>query len=330
MSNRVFIVPSLSSDQFVYVDCGARGDIGNPLLTIFSNPKYVGFDPGLSQPMHKDKASVYFPVAVGKGNETNDFYITQNPNCSSFFLPNNQFLERFMEVGDYFRIQRTRTLEVVALDEYLPENGIADIDFMELDTQGSELDILKGARKFLSAGILGVRVEVEFSLLYHDQPLFAEVDSYLRQAGLMLFDLERYHLRRKTAPAHSFGREQIVWGQALYFKNYNNLILDGKKSKLIKLATLASYYGFHSYALEVLEFLLGMGGMISETEKEEILRAREEYQRSFRQGWPIQTLFALGQIGMFNWTFHKFRNLVEKLTSLFGLIVSEKQYFWKD
>lgn len=180
-----------------------------------------------------------------------------------------------MVVDDFFKIIETIPLKVVASYEYLPQHGVNDVDFMELDTQGSELDILQGAKNFLSSSVLGVRVEVEFSPMYHDQPLFSNVDYFLSQYGFMLFDLERYHLRRKAGPVTSYSREQIVWGQALYLKDWKSSSCTFTKQKLGKLATIASFYGFHSYAFEVIDYLLmDDAHILTPQEKEELKISR--------------------------------------------------------
>jgi FkbM family methyltransferase len=313
-------LPESFTGPFNYVDCGAVGDFSNPLLSVFSNSLYIGFDPELAVPLEKDNASIYFPVAVSKESGEVQFHRTQNLNCSSFFVPNHEFLDRFIQVGEFFRIVETVPVKVIALDEYLRQQTILDIDFIELDTQGSELDILKGAKDFLSSNILGVRVEVEFSAMYYNQPLFADVDSYLREFGFMLFDLDRYHLRRKTAPVNVFSREQIVWGQALYFKDWKIAPQPFAKQKLCKLALIASFYGFHSYAFEIFEYLVKDDTQILTLQEKGQLKAinfnkAEKLRGGFRA-------FLKNEYGKF---WRSFRGLNKKVT-----VPIDSNYFWKD
>ena len=58
-------------------------------------------------------------------------------------------------------------------------NGIEKIDFIKLDVQGSELTILSNAKRLLESCLL-VQVEVEFVELYEGQPLFSDVDNFMR------------------------------------------------------------------------------------------------------------------------------------------------------
>ncbi len=320
----VLKLPVEMTDTFCYVDCGARGDVSKPLLSLFDEARYIGFDPELTVDAKHDSSATYFPVALGKKAESLEFHRTENLNCSSAFLPNREFLDRFIHVGNFFNIRETVRLNVVALDQYLPQNGITQADFIELDTQGSELDILQGAQGFLSSSILGVRVEVEFSAMYHNQPLFADVDSLLRQFGFMLFDLERYHLRRKSLPIQSSSREQIVWGQALYFKDWKNLAPNLSKQQMIKLAVISSYYGFESYAFEIIEHLLSNDiRLLTSAEKEQLANIcyadRLPRKLSFRKRLTKFLRQMYGRI-----------QPVLNLPTLEPSFSPEKNYFWKD
>jgi hypothetical protein len=239
-------------------------------------------------------------------------------------MPNQEFLGHFMTVSDFFNVTESKPMKIVALDDYLPKNGINQVDFLELDTQGSELDILLGAEKLLRSSVLGVRVEVEFSAMYNNQPLFADVDSLLRQTGFMLFDLERYHLRRKTGQAQILCKEQLVWGQALYFKDWRYAPAAFTKQKLGKLAMVASFHGFHSYALEILEYLQsGNANMLSLDERDQLVRILNDrtpfWELSLRESMTQFLKKIPRRIGSF---FGRIKNK--------GAFLETSNYFWKD
>lgn len=75
-------------------------------------------------------------------------------------------------------------------------------NFLSMDTQGSELLILKGAEKTL-AHIDYVYLEVSTEELYKDAPLFGEIDLFLRDRG--------YGIRELTITNSN-------WGDAFYVK----------------------------------------------------------------------------------------------------------------
>src|ERR1700740_820321 len=100
--------------------------------------------------------------------------------------------------------------------------------FLDLDTQGSELEILQGAKRFLSTSIVALKCEVEFSPLYEKQPLFGDVDRFLRECGFVLFDLSRSRYRRENFPRHALTRGQLLWGDALYFREHACFALEAR------------------------------------------------------------------------------------------------------
>lgn len=324
-------MPSDLTDKFTYIDCGSSGDSSNLLLKNFKDACYVGFDPGLKEVSSIGDRSICFPVAVANETKQMEFHRTKNPNCSSFFKPDHEFLSVFEAMDNFFEVKDVITLQTVSLDEYLPKNGVTDIDFIELDTQGAELEILQGCEGFLRSNIMGARVEVEFARMYIGQPLFGDVDSFFRRLGFQLFDLDRYHLKRASSPAGIMSREQLVWGQAIYLRDFRLFSAEPErlKQKLSKLAIIASHYGFHSYAVEIVNHLVHTNGIVDSEEKELLKVALVSYlselkndkflkwahwvdtpplSKRLRHWWPVFSKF-----------YEACRFLIER-----------QRYFWKD
>jgi Methyltransferase FkbM domain len=69
---------------------------------------------------------------------------------------------------------------VTTLDEYCAANGIERIDLLENDTQGYELEVLRGAESLMAAGrIRLVYLELIFSEMYEGLPPFDLVYRFL-------------------------------------------------------------------------------------------------------------------------------------------------------
>ncbi len=102
------------------------------------------------------------------------------------------------------RVDVVEELEVLGLP--LADAIAAPIDLLKLDLQGGELDALRGLGGRLGEVRL-ILAEVEFAPLYDGQPLFADLDLFLRSAGFRLFHL--YDLW-----SHPDG--QVTAGDALY------------------------------------------------------------------------------------------------------------------
>jgi FkbM family methyltransferase len=290
--------------EITYVMCGARGETTHRLMRALPQMKFIGFEPDLEE--HARLAArpspnfTYFPTAVAGRDERRTLYITRNPACSSLLPPNHPLYSRFKDCGPDLEVIRQVAIDVVSLDSFLPRSGVPRIDFLDLDTQGSELEILQGAQAFLSADVVGVKCEVEFSPLYQDQPLFGDIDAYLRTFGFMLFDLSRSRYRRANFPPHALTRGQLLWGDAIFLRRHAWLSTRSSKPALFKLCLLAAHLQFHDYALEVLDALLaGQAGALTSEEQSALAAARQQYLGDLMPGarW-IDLLYRLEAIGL--------------------------------
>jgi FkbM family methyltransferase len=184
----------------------------------------------------------HIPLVVAKSVGESTLYVTQNPMCSSLYPPNETYLERFSGLPELVNLDFTVELETTTLDEFCQQEGIDEIDFLQIDVQGAELQVLEGAYEILNRSVLAVQAEVEFSHVYSEQPLFADVDTHLRKKGFTLFDLSQAHILRNGSPLRSLERPgQLLWGDALYFRDliqddlYTNI---KTPEKLLKLACI--------------------------------------------------------------------------------------------
>jgi hypothetical protein len=103
-----------------------------------------------------------------------------------------------------------------------------------------------------------VEAEVEFAPIYQDQPLFADVDRYLRGLGFQLFDLRSVYWKRETGRSLGGPYGQVVWADALYLKELpalhamlSGLGAEARKSKLLRAVSVSLLYGYHDYAIAI-------------------------------------------------------------------------------
>jgi FkbM family methyltransferase len=268
--------------EITYVMCGARGETSSRLLRALPQLKFIGFEPDVQEHQRLNQTaghgSTYLNAAVGVRDERRVFYCTRNPGCSSLLRPNHAFCGSFKDCGPDLEVVEEKVIDTVSLDSFLPKFGVKQIDFLDLDTQGSELEILHGAGAFLSADIAAVKCEVEFSPLYQEQPMFSDVDAYLRRFGFMLFDMSRSRYRRANFPPHALTRGQLLWGDALYLRDYAWFVARSAKLPLFKLCLIAAHLQFHDYALAVLDSLLEAEvGTLTAEERSALTEARRQY-----------------------------------------------------
>ncbi len=191
----------------------------------------------------------YLPYAVGDGTK-GTFHLCNGRMMSSLYEPDLLLLDKFQNLANFSMVVERYPIQTHRLDD-LPQ--LADSDFLKLDVQGAELDVLRGAPHIL-ADALVVHTEVEFVPMYREQPLFAEVDEELRSHGFLLHKMTDYSsraLKPVVANNHLNSRlSQWVWGDAVYvksFMNFSTLL----PAKLLKLAVIlhAVYESFDFAAL---------------------------------------------------------------------------------
>ncbi|MEM9541011.1 MAG: FkbM family methyltransferase [Cyanobacteria bacterium P01_E01_bin.42] len=210
----------------------------------------------------KNWTEIHVPIALWDNEGIQTLHLTEPPGCSSLFPLETLQVERFLEYlfdGPFPR--ETIQVETTTLDRFCQMQGIKSIDFLHLDVQGGELNVLDGARKMFQTGILGVMTEVNFLPLYRQQPLFGDIDRFLNQQGFSLFNFNlpeggKVNWQNSTC-LEELRTQRLVWSDAYYFQD---LLAPTRQSsappqQLMKLACLADMLGFMDYALEVLLFL---------------------------------------------------------------------------
>jgi FkbM family methyltransferase len=76
-----------------------------------------------------------------------------------------------------------------SIDSFCAENNL-EIDFLKLDTEGSEYEILLGAIDQLRSTVLGVRVEVSFDHIFEGKKLFSSISDLLLENGYFLLNFD--------------------------------------------------------------------------------------------------------------------------------------------
>jgi FkbM family methyltransferase len=151
------------------------------------------FDPREGGAERRDGRARIFPVALAAGPGTAKLHLTALGNMSSTLLPNAALLARFLKKPAHTRLVGEFEMPADSLDNVAAAAGVA-VDVLKVDTQGSELEILKGAEASLRSSIFFAEIEVSFLERYRGQALFDEVVARLRGRGFELLDL--YRLKR--------------------------------------------------------------------------------------------------------------------------------------
>jgi FkbM family methyltransferase len=241
----------LAKSPINVVDIGARdaylGEIEN--LKQFIN--YYGFDADESEceranvnpPLGFNKFRM-IPYYIGNDNPKMPFYLYKSLGDSSKYLPNQRFIEKF---NNGFGVQRIIDIKSKNLKKIIEDEKIEAIDFLKIDTQGSELEILKSAKNTLNKVLL-VEAEVEFTEMYDGQPLIGEFVNYMSQQGFEILYLNRVFQTRQSYPG--IARGQITFADILFSKKEDRYD-DFSEIELAKHVILLSNYGHLDIAHEI-------------------------------------------------------------------------------
>ena len=264
----IFIDPHFEAvyqrHPLVLVDVGARGGLKRNWSAAERHLRLLGFEPDqrefsrlVESARGQEKTKAYFHIALHNRRGPISLHVAQDRGLSSIFEPNRAFLDTFPE-PERFNITDVQQVDADYLDNQLRAHNISDIDFIKADTQGSELFVLKGAREALAGSAVGVEVEVEFTPIYKDQPLFAEVDTYMRSLGYFLFDLRPCYWKRAAGRDVGGAYGQIIWADALYLKSVPALHAavaalppESRMSKVLRAISVSLLYGYYDYAIEI-------------------------------------------------------------------------------
>lgn len=253
----------LKQSPLGFVDVGARGGVHDLLVPVAAITAVLGFEPDerACQEINKAYKNSPLPWAALKimpaalaqepGNAT--LYLCAAPTNHSLLPVNEVFAQRYRM--EKFRQTGRLSLETQTLDSVLfgqLANEPCWGEFIKLDTQGSEFEILKGADRTLRERAVALFVEVEFCQIYEGQKLFSDVETLLRGYGFSFYGFHSTHERSKKLldKKHFLGRERLLHADAVFFKDplpcssRNPQLSDRQIAVLFTCAVLLGYFDF--------------------------------------------------------------------------------------
>jgi FkbM family methyltransferase len=232
------------------VDVGAQmlagvNHVYAPLAADYAT-EIIGFDP-LQDALDQREASEpnvrLFPYALGDGKPA-VLYETRFSPASSLLRPNLPLMREYAGLAELCEVVARRPLATVRLDDVPEAHGC---HFLKLDVQGAELSVLSSASNVLDESLL-VHIEVSFASLYVDQPLFGDVDAFMRQSQFAFVDFtDLTHYTRTEGPTSWPAHSTLLWGEAVYVKSSDHAIWSSGANLLV--AALAMHTAFQKYDL---------------------------------------------------------------------------------
>lgn len=130
-------------------------------------------------------------AGVGQGDGVGTLLENEHSVMTSFLAPSTAAGGTVIE---------ERPVPMVSLDSYCDREQIETIDFLKIDTQGYDLQVLKGAQKLLAEKrVRIVQLELIFVDMYVDAASFDGIYRFLVDHGFRLFALYDLHFAAGAA-----------------------------------------------------------------------------------------------------------------------------------
>lgn len=171
------------------IDVGANaGQFGQGLRNLGYGGWIVSFEPVRDTFEHLAELAAEDPrwrvhrLALGSAAENRPIYVTSMREFSSFRQPTSFSLQRFRGESE---VQEEEDVRVVTLDECAAAclDGIPSSRlFLKIDTQGWDLEVLKGAGRLLGR-CEGLQLELSLIPIYPGVPTYLETLAYANEQG---------------------------------------------------------------------------------------------------------------------------------------------------
>jgi len=239
------------------IDVGAFGGVSREWASIGAVVDAIAFEPSPGECQRLNgigcpfvRSIRFFPHAVAGDTGVLPLYVTRSATCCSLAEPNIPEFARYGVPGsarqNRAQIQQIIKVQTVSLDGFCDRHEIQP-DFVKLDTQGTEYDILANGFIRHVHTLVGLEIEVEFVELYRGQRLFADVDTFMRANGFQLMGLKRHHWKMHDGQQCGRGRGgRLIFGDALYLNRRAFARCDSLFA--IKAILAMRRYGLHDVA----------------------------------------------------------------------------------
>ena len=194
----------------VIIDVGANeGQSIKRFDLIFNNCVIHSFEPikkcfDQMVENYPNKKFIKNNYALGDKNTSKRFFINKHSYTSSF----NRINKSYDQLNKKNKKINNIKVKTITLDTYIDLNKIKKIDILKIDTQGYELNVLKGAKNSFKKNIFHfVEVEIILCDYYEKKINLHQVDRIMCENNFDLFNLQQFTYNKDS---------QIKWFDLLY------------------------------------------------------------------------------------------------------------------
>ena len=207
----------LKNKKIIALDVGAQGGFNSD--NFFPNKYNHFFNNILVEPIKAEADKLKEEkFVINKGlwskKENKKLYILENRlGSTSMYIPDEEAFDLHdINSNDFENYKVTRTIEIECdtLSSQLSGLNIELLDYLKIDTQGAELEILKGIGSYR---LLLIKIEVHFFSMYKNVPSWHELINCLYNLGYVLIDMKGIGRHNTRIPAET---------DMIFIPNFNN------------------------------------------------------------------------------------------------------------
>lgn len=219
------------ADPVTIVDVGARWGFNEEWQVFGDALRVFCFEPDAEECERLNAAAspnvTYIPAALSRRAGEATLYVTRLRASSGLYKTDMTYFSRLLNGGNGDTASEER-VQVTTLDEALSRLGAPPIDFIKLDAEGAELDVLLGGPRVMAGGsLVGLWSEFRFQKEINGCPTFSELDAHVQAFGFRLFGMQFTHQSRRALPYPSLADYRLPTGERFFAYTTCGQVMDG-------------------------------------------------------------------------------------------------------
>jgi FkbM family methyltransferase len=267
--DRILRLPDLEASPPVLVDVGAAQGTHRAWRRIAKYSVCVAFEADerelesvTSEAAGFRRLTTYNAIAAERSSSAEPFHLTASPFCSSRLAPRLDSLGRYA-FAPLFEVDRTVELQAVGLSAALADLGLERVDWIKIDSQGTDLRLFRSLNDDLARRVLVAEFEPGIIDAYEDEDLLADVLFEMRGRGFWVSEMR---VRGSTRIDSTLARRLLGsrardyldashktapgWAEIEYFNDFSDEDRFGKRELLLGCA-FAFVRGHNAFALQL-------------------------------------------------------------------------------
>ncbi|MBP9878362.1 MAG: FkbM family methyltransferase [Alphaproteobacteria bacterium] len=263
--------------NFTLIDVGCSGGIENYWIDHFDEDlSAIGFDPLITEIKRlnsesKNKKIQYVEAFIGAENQIikepdnniNNCWWERTSAFKAWECANYSIEKEVFNSGEDICYSQKK----YSIDSFFKTNELDTIDFMKIDTDGEDLNVLRGSELTLKQkNVLGIQIEFQPNgIISKNSNILSNINHFMNMNGFKLFDLEMNRFSRSALPAPfvyelmaQTQKGALRFGDALYIRDLADLDYQNRhefnisRDKMIKLIYIFFIHGLPDCAIELM------------------------------------------------------------------------------